>query len=178
MGTNSNGVGFITVRNASGSNRVAIASNTTDGGVIRLYNAGGTASSVVTHAWLNRATYDSGWKNFTYSDAFRNYNSSSDVLQYRRLGDIVELVGAAQPTATITAGNSATIGTLPEGYRPAATFRCMCQGSGKNTWYLSITTGGVCTFARYGTDVNADASDAVWLPMHATFVASSTLPSS
>ena len=114
-------------------------------------------------------SYDSGWKAFSFSSAFENYGTDHP-MQYRRVGNVVELRGVCKPTAEIAAGGSATIGTLPAGYRPSDTVYQLCQGSGKNTWLCSINSSGAITFARYGGEANVAAGTGVWLPFTITYL--------
>lgn len=120
--------------------------------------------------------FDSGWQDFPFSSAFENYDSENNTLRYHRIGNVVELIGEAKPTAAIAASGSETIGTLPEGYRPGQNVSIECQGSQKTTWLLTITAGGVCTFSRYGAAAFASASTAAWLPMHAVFLTTEDIP--
>lgn len=125
---------------------------------------------------LTTAAYDSGWKYFSFSSAFENYGTDHP-MQYRRVGNVVELRGICKPTAEIASGGSATIGTLPAGYRPSDTVYQLCQGSNKNTWLCSINSSGVVTFARYGSNAYAAAGTGIWGTCHVTFLTDNAIPS-
>jgi len=132
-------------------------------------------------AWLSAlgltaAAYDSGWKDLAFSSAFENYGTGGH-MRYRRVGNTVELRGVCKPTAAIAAGGSATIGTLPAGYRPSDTVYQVCHGSDKNTWLCSINSSGVITFARYGSNASAEAGAGIWGTCHVTFLTDNGIPS-
>ena len=124
---------------------------------------------------LNTITYNSGWQTLTLNSAFQLYGSTP--VQYRRIGNIVEIEGIIQPTAEITGGGSATIGVLPVGYRPSTTQFQVCQGSTKNSWLLEINSEGTVSFQRYGAGGSyVTAPTTAWLPFSAVFVTVNTLP--
>lgn len=101
---------------------------------------------------------------------FTIYDNNSNI-RYRKIGKLVEVVGAIKPTADIAGSTTNyTICTLPTGYRPAMAFNNRCQGSGANSWLFSITTGGVLRFSRYNNGSSfITASTGTWLPLHAMF---------
>lgn len=114
---------------------------------------------------------DSGWisggvigENFTLYD-------NDYLIQYRKIGKMVEVRGVVRPTKIITGStDNHTIFTLQSGYRPSEYIYERCQGSGLSSWLLSITTGGVVRFARYNDGTKyIDATSTTWLPFHTTF---------
>lgn len=114
---------------------------------------------------------DSGWKTLTLSSNFVTY-SSNTVPSYRKVGKVVEIVGAVKPATTLANGTTEyTIGTLPAGYRPTKNqVTLICSGSGRAIWLLSITTSGQVIFSRYRIgDTFIDAPTDAWLPFQATF---------
>ena len=116
-------------------------------------------------------TYDSGWQTLTLASNFTTY-SSNTVPSYRKVGKVVEVVGAVKPTATLANGTTEyTIATLPTGYRPTKNqVTLICSGSGRAIWLLSITTSGQVIFSRYRIgDTFIDAPTDAWLPFQATF---------
>lgn len=116
-------------------------------------------------------TSDSGWVNATLVSGFKNYGgSSSNAPQYRKVGDVVEVRGVLSPTTAVTASsNGVTMFTLPTGFRPSKPTYAICQGSGKNTWLLSVTTAGAVQISRYGVSGNTDIPTTAWLVLNITF---------
>lgn len=60
------------------------------------------------------------------------------------------------------------------GYRPAKECYTLCQGSGKNTWLLTVKTNGEVTFSRYGTTSIGQVTTDTWLPFNFCFFAGNT----
>lgn len=117
---------------------------------------------------LSNEIKDSSWENATLTSAFKTYGSDTSP-EYRKIGKVVEIRGQVSPNSAIESGGTATIFTLPEGYRPSKTVFTLCQGSGKNSWLLTIANTGDVMFARYGTSANAQCPTNAWLPFSATF---------
>lgn len=117
---------------------------------------------------------DSGWINVTSlgSDFVAYSANANDQVKYRRYGKIVEIRGVVKPAAAFEAGDTnRTIFTLPTGYRPSSQVNVKCQGSGANTWLLSITSAGVVRGARYANGTAyTSAGTSTWWPFHATFI--------
>lgn len=114
---------------------------------------------------------DSGWNNATLTSGFKNYGgSSSNAPQYRKVGGVVEVRGILSPTTALEASNTGvTMFTLPSGFRPSRNTYAICQGSGRNVWLLSVTTGGEVQVSRYGTTGNASIPTSAWLVLNITF---------
>lgn len=113
---------------------------------------------------LNKDLADTGWIQMQLTSSFKNYSDKSKQ-EYRRIGKEVYLRGVMSPAATIPGSmNEVTITTLPEGFRPTRSEGKVCQGSMKNTWYLSVNQDGTVAFSRYGTTSTAAAEPSVWLP--------------
>lgn len=106
----------------------------------------------------------------------------------RKIGNFVNLCGAISSTVDIDSSIMATgkrFMTLSEKFRPLQEVRTVCQGSGKNTWLLTIKTNGEVWFSRYGTSSYASVtgkaqneSGRVWLPFNVTYIAGDGLPPS
>ena len=125
--------------------------------------------------WSNWKQYqmveDTGWKTLTLTSDFHTYeDNSANTPQYRKIGKVIEIVGAIAPTSNISAGTNKTIATLPEGYRPSKKRYFICQGSGRAIWTLYVYSNGNVIFSRYGKSEYADASTDVWLPFNITFL--------
>lgn len=113
---------------------------------------------------LNKDLADTGWIQMQLTSSFKNYSDQSKQ-EYRRIGKEVYLRGVMSPAAKIPGSvNEVTITTLPEGFRPARSEGQVCQGSMKNTWYLSVNPDGAVAFSRYGTTSTANAEPSAWLP--------------
>lgn len=113
---------------------------------------------------LNKDLADTGWIQMQLTSSFKNYSDKSKQ-EYRRIGKEVYLRGVMSPAATIPGSvNEVTITTLPEGFRPTRSEGKVCQGSMKNTWYLSVNQDGTVAFSRYGTTSTAAAEPSAWLP--------------
>lgn len=113
---------------------------------------------------LNKDLADTGWIQMQLTSSFKNYSDQSKQ-EYRRIGKEVYLRGVMSPAATIPGSvNEVTITTLPEGFRPTRSEGQLCQGSMKNTWYLTVNPDGAVAFSRYGTTSTAAAEPSAWLP--------------
>lgn len=114
---------------------------------------------------------DSSWiSGGVIGEDFTLYDNNYQI-QYRKIGKIVEVRGVVKPVREIAgSADNHTIFTLGSGYRPGKNIQTLCQGSGTNTWLLSITTDGTVRFSRYNNGsgyVNAPAG--AWLPFQITF---------
>lgn len=115
---------------------------------------------------------DSGWATASLTSGFKAYNNlSSNTPEYRKIGNEVYIRGVVSPTSTLGASSTGvTMFTLPAGFRPSKPVYEICQGSGKNVWLLSITTGGAVQVSRYGTTANADIGTSAWLVFNKSFL--------
>lgn len=114
---------------------------------------------------------DTGWQTLTLTSDFHTYEDSSpNIPMYRKVGKVVEIVGAIAPTREIPSGTNKLIATLPEGYRPSKNRYFICQGSDRNIWTLYVYPDGSIVFARYGSSAYVAASTSVWLPFNVTFL--------
>ena len=135
------------------------------------YCANGTWS-----AWTNLTTQtDSGWIEVTFTSDFKNYGTTNKC-QYRKVGNVVTVCGAATPVNDITGSNTQyTMFTLPAGFRPKVVHSSIQQGSGNCRWQMQIGSGnGAVTFSRYanenGLQTAAGGSPGAWLVFSATFL--------
>lgn len=101
---------------------------------------------------LEEKIADTGWIDLEWTSDFENYNNYSGVNpQYRRIGKEAYLRGVATPTEDIPgSATEITMFNLPEGVRPSRDVSKICQGTGKNTWLLTVNTDGRVAFSRYG----------------------------
>lgn len=123
--------------------------------------------------------------NFDLENDFVLYTLFEDIY-IRKIGNLVNLCGAISSTVNIDSTDMQTgkkFLTLSNTFRPLRDVYTICQGSGKNTWLLSILTNGEVRFSRYGTSSYAsitgkaqNESGRVWLPFNVTYVADDGLP--
>lgn len=117
--------------------------------------------------------YDSGWKIPTLSSDFVIYNTNvNSTVQYRRVGQMVEVRGAVKPTRNDIGDTTElyTIFELPEDFRPSTRIALRMQGSSTETWLFTITVDGLVQFSRYGDGMAMFPVDTgTWLPFQATF---------
>lgn len=125
--------------------------------------------------WSNWKQYqmveDSGWQTLALTSDFHTYaDSSPNTPMYRKVGKVVEIVGAIAPTSNISADTNKIIATLPEGYRPSKNRYFVCQGTGRAIWTLHVYPDGQVIFSRYGKSDYTDVSTNVWLPFNVMFL--------
>ena len=114
---------------------------------------------------------DSGWITATLSSDFVAYSTSAEnATKYRKIGKLVCIQGTVKPTSEIASGSSATIFTLPSGFRPQVDIHELCQGSLANKWKVAVWTGGAVQLARYGTTSYAACPTTHWLPFSIQFL--------
>lgn len=102
---------------------------------------------------------------------FKIYDGA-DPIQYRKVGNVVEVCGQLAPVSTLPGSSTAVIMfTLPEGYRPNKTRYFVCQGSGTNKWVLTVYTSGNVGFSRYGVTESIECTPDRWLPFNVMFMA-------
>ena len=98
-------------------------------------------------------------------------NNEANRPRFRKIGNLVEIVGVVTPSHTFESGKSYTIFTLPEGYRPSQARYTLCQGTGNNLWLLGVATNGSVEFSRYRKDASDYYPSAGnWLPFNMTFL--------
>ena len=116
---------------------------------------------------------DSGWIiTDNMGSDFNCYgNNEANRPRFRKIGNLVEIVGVVTPSHTFESGKSYTIFTLPEGYRPSQARYTLCQGTGNNLWLLGVATNGSVEFSRYRKDASDYYPSAGnWLPFNMTFL--------
>ena len=84
------------------------------------------------------------WSSLSFASGWGNYGSGYQSVQYRRFGDRVMVRGMAAST-----GTSATIGTLPSGYRPT---------SGRLIFMLAADPAGASAQGSYRVDVDTSGN--------------------
>ena len=83
---------------------------------------------------------DSGWQSLTNADVFNG------TIYYRKIGDIVEVIGSQISFKAEVTTNQITMGTLPSGYYPKVYAVSMCGNSFNPYGYVLISSSGNITF--------------------------------
>jgi hypothetical protein len=135
---------------------------------------GGTGATTAAGALANLGITDSGWIEVTFESGFKNYGTTNRC-QYRKVGNVVTVCGAATPVNDIAGSNTQyTMFTLPSGFRPKVVASSIQQGSGNCRWQMQISTTGAVTFSRYadenGAATAAGGSPGAWLVFCMTFL--------
>lgn len=109
------------------------------------------------------------WKEISYSSGYKAYGTNNG-LYYRRVGNIVELSGVWTSNSKRTSSNTEVeFGRINSLFAPSKIVRVRCQGTGLNTYLLTINTEGVLYWARYGTTGNTDLTSGFWGTVHITW---------
>lgn len=94
---------------------------------------------------------DSGWTALTVNSNFYNYTENDEAvlpLQYRKIGNIVQVIGLVGLNANLTAGEW-IIGALPTGARPVKQMSFLSElNNNGNLWTCIVKTNGDITFNR------------------------------
>lgn len=113
------GYGIYADNAGAGSDNTRLWINGPDGGEIVL---GPRSGGVELDNFRIRSTNISlegslgGWNNVTFQNSWTNWGSGFTTVQYRKVGDIVQLRGLASKSATFSADQ--TVFNLPTGFRP------------------------------------------------------------
>jgi hypothetical protein len=96
-----------------------------------------SASELLTNTDLNASLASTAWTAVTYTNSWVDFGAGNQAVQYRKVGDMVQMRGLMK---------SGTIGlasfTLPSGFRPPAPL-AMATVSNGLFGYFSISTAGV-----------------------------------
>lgn len=118
---------------------------------------------------------DTGYLELSDTDLENSFTiySTAQRPRLRKIGKMVHFHGAMLPAAgaAINSATNLSFYTLPSEYRPMSGYVTVrCQGSGINTWLLQITSAGVCSCSRYGTNAYATSiAGTEWLTFNATW---------
>lgn len=113
---------------------------------------------------------DTGWKDVSFSSGFAHH-SETDRVRYRRVGKVVELRGAVKNTNQISANTETTVATISDTTcRPSKRVTYRQQGTGINTFVVTINTNGTIAINRYGTTSYIAIPSNSWLNVHTTFL--------
>ena len=113
--------------------------------------------------------------NFSY-EANSTYYATSGANQPKayKCGRIVTLVGCFKNTSEIAlSSDSVKIGSVPSACKPISTYRAVVQGSGKNSFLLTVESDGSIGVARYGTSSSVAFPSGSWLNIGCTYIAAS-----
>lgn len=113
---------------------------------------------------------DTGWQRVTLTSYFKPYNNNEEYTPvYRRVGKLVEVKGTLSPSSAQEAGWTATMFTLPDGFRPSQVVSVLCQGSGQNKWQLMVNPNGEVVMDRYSGTSNVAIPATAWLIFQVMF---------
>lgn len=114
---------------------------------------------------------DTGWQKPTFNSGYKEYNSSTDPLEYRVINNLVEIRGIFYNNNAVTPGNSnVNFASIPVKYAPTQKITLLQQGSGANKFYVVILTDGNLAWSRYGTTTTTtQATAGSWLNCYAKY---------
>lgn len=147
-----------------------------DVNVVDSLDGNSTTNAPSVHAVNNKINSLVGdidtWHEITeLTSDFKIYEGAGPI-QYRKVGNVVEVCGVLAPVGTLPGSTSAVVMfTLPEGYRPNINRYFVCQGSGTNKWVLTVYPSGSVGFSRYGVTETIDCTSDRWLPFNVMFMA-------
>lgn len=112
---------------------------------------------------------DTEWLDISLASTFKSYDTEQTP-QYRvRLG-VVEIRGAIAPISTFSSSATrVTFANIPKQYAPTKPIYILCQGSGKNTWLLTVNSTGELQISRYGNTAYGEVDNTAWLPFQLTY---------
>jgi microcystin-dependent protein len=107
----------------------------------------------------DKGTLDvTAWTALPFATGWANYGSSIRTCAYRKVGDTTELRGLAQ----VASGGGYTIGTLPPGYRPAATEIFNAPNADQIVWRFDANPDGTLVIGG-GQTIQLNPGD--WVSM-------------
>ena len=132
-------------------------------------NSNGIATWTITPTTLGKINYnvsnaycqvdinDTGWKNATMKSGWTNYDSGT-VLQYRRIGNIVEINGVVKPTSNKT-GTAHEVATISDANcRPLKTERAYSTGYSNYHFVAYVYSNGTIGFDRHYNGTTSQSS--------------------
>ncbi len=119
-----------------------------------------TALTIASDGTVTLPQNDSGWITATLNSPYTHFGSPYGDVQYRKIGDIVNIQGLVNIN---NASNGSTIFTLPSGYRPSLRLVFAQANANTDITRIDILTDG---------DVNAQAitNSASWVTLTMTFM--------
>lgn len=116
------------------------------------------------------STTVTNWSEISYVSGYKGYGTSGDTVRYRRVGNVVELVGRWTPSANKSASDDdVQFGSIPSSFAPSYPVRLRMQGSGLKTYLLSVSITGKLSWARYGTTSSSTLVAGDWFNVHAVW---------
>ena len=114
---------------------------------------------------------DTGWQKPTFKSGYKDYNSSTDPLEYRVINNLVEIRGIFYNNSAVTPGNSnVNFASIPVKYAPTQKVVVLQQGSAAYKFYVIISTDGNLAWSRYGTTgTTSQAAAGSWLNCYAKY---------
>ena len=116
------------------------------------------------------STAVTNWTEISYVSGYKGYGTSGDTVRYRRVGNVVELVGRWTPSSNKSASDDdVQFGSIPASFAPSYPVRLRMQGSGLKTYLLSVSITGKLSWARYGTTSSTTLLAGDWFNVQAVW---------
>jgi len=132
-------------------------------GVNELQHTNGTTAATIDSSGnvtfsgtTNAGPSDSDWITQTLNSGYTSLSSPFGPVQYRKIGNIVNIVGLLSTSVT------GVVFTLPEGYRPPVNAVAIAS-SANNVGRVDITTAG-------DVDIQVSANTGSWISLYHTFM--------
>lgn len=134
---------------------------------------------------LPQKPQDTGWQSIPYSSSttLKDYNNDATYHpMVRRYGNVVQILGACSPNATVAGSVTLLAGLqLPVGYRPHFDINVLTQGSGVSIFAWRVDNNGAITWQRYrmntsSTNYISSVGTTAWLPIHITYLTDDEFP--
>lgn len=128
-------------------------------------------------AFFDAGIHDMGVvvRDMTLGEEFENYDSS-ERMKLVRAGNLVLMSGRIKPTAQIASAGTATIASIPNGFRPVTSIYQRMQSGGHAKWFMRIENS-VIGFERHGTaSGNSACTTAAELPVTAMWITTDEYP--
>lgn len=131
-----------------------------------------TAGTGLARSGTALSLSDSGWLDLPLESGWVAYNAAQTP-KYRKVGGVVQVVGAVKPTANKAVEVSiVAVGTLPVGFRPSYRTLTLNPASGSNRVTVSAEPSGTVAVSRYGTGSGfVTVATSHWVPITITFLA-------
>ena len=119
-----------------------------------------TALEIDSSGIVTMPQNDSGWITPTLNSPFTHYSSPYGDVQYRKIGDIVNIQGLVNVNS---ASDGSTTFTLPSGYRPSIYIITSQKNGNTGEARVDVQTDG-------DVEMTKAANNATWLSLNITFM--------
>jgi hypothetical protein len=100
------------------------------------------------------------WQALPLASGWRNYGVGEQAAQVKRVGDIVRLRGLVTSDSNLWS-NYTIMATLPVGFRPPTTVRCLVYGNNNAFLYVYVATSGYVSYYAGGAGSGGIALDQI-----------------